>query len=408
MNNGSVAIKFMIPKPLSDISEADLQHLKEAGVEEGKTIEYKRELPGTRDEDKREFLADVSSFANTDGGDILYGADEDRGVITSLMGVSSPDFDIEKSRLESLIRDGIAPRINATLQFVNGSFGRLLVVRVEKSWIGPHRVIFRGHDKFYARTSAGKFALDVGQLRSAFLQSGALSEWITGFRADRIIDISAGRTPVSVEDGAKAVLHIIPLGAFSGELEYDVRLIHKEPFPHSPWGSSTLNSQMTFDGVVVYTPTSDRQVSSFSHFFRNGILEAVTASALVTKHPSGKLVIPHVAFEGTLLNYLPRCFQSLHGLGVHPPVSVSLTLLGMRGLEMATNAFGFSPRANPIREETLVLPGRIVDTFSTPASLILKPMLDRIWNACGLLETPNIDESGAWKASTPLRNFGLR
>lgn len=176
----------MIPKSLNEIAEADIQELKEAGIEEGKTIEYKRECPGTRDDEKREFLADISSFANTEGGDIIYGVDEDKGVITDVLGVSSPDFDAEILRLENLIRDGISPRISTGFRVVPSASRKLLVIRIEKSWIGPHRVIFRGHDKFYARTSAGKFPLDVTQLRSAFLQSATLSEQINGFRLDRI------------------------------------------------------------------------------------------------------------------------------------------------------------------------------------------------------------------------------
>ena len=42
---------------------------------EGRTLDYKRTLPGSTDEEKREFLADVSSFANAAGGDIVYGID---------------------------------------------------------------------------------------------------------------------------------------------------------------------------------------------------------------------------------------------------------------------------------------------------------------------------------------------
>src|SRR5271165_1603151 len=101
---------MIIHKPFGEIAESDILRLKDAGVEEGKTIEYKRELPGAKDEEKREFLADVSSFANTEGGDILYGVDEDQGIITDIVCVSSPDFDAEKLRLENLIRDGISPR----------------------------------------------------------------------------------------------------------------------------------------------------------------------------------------------------------------------------------------------------------------------------------------------------------
>jgi len=158
----------MIPKPSNEITEADIQEIKANGVPEGNDIEYKRELPGTSDEQKREFLADVSSFANTGGGDIIYGVAENQGVITEIAGLSSCDFDVEILRLENLMRDGVAPRMHASLHLVTCAVGNLLIARIERSWNRPHRVTFRGHDKFYARNSAGKFPLDVGQLRTAF------------------------------------------------------------------------------------------------------------------------------------------------------------------------------------------------------------------------------------------------
>ena len=80
-----------------------------------------------------------------------------------------------------------------SLLAVSCSAGKVLVARVEKSWNGPHRIIFRGHDKFYARTSAGKFTLDVAQLLTAFLRTATVAEQINGFRLDRIIDIANDR-----------------------------------------------------------------------------------------------------------------------------------------------------------------------------------------------------------------------
>jgi hypothetical protein len=42
--------------------------------------DYKRDIYGNSENDKREFLADVSSFANTIGGDIVIGIDEASGL----------------------------------------------------------------------------------------------------------------------------------------------------------------------------------------------------------------------------------------------------------------------------------------------------------------------------------------
>jgi predicted HTH transcriptional regulator len=94
-------------------------------ISEGKTIEYKQEIPSTRDEDKREFLADISSFANTEGADIIYGVTEDQGVITDIVGLAG-DLDAEVLRLENLIRDGIAPRMAVASRVVPCAAGKYL------------------------------------------------------------------------------------------------------------------------------------------------------------------------------------------------------------------------------------------------------------------------------------------
>jgi len=392
----------MISKPLNEIAESDIRGLKEAGIEEGKTIEYKRELPGGRDDEKREFLADVSSFANTEGGDVVYGVAEDQGVIIDIVGLSSSDFDAEILRLENLIRDGISPRISTGFRVVPCSSGKLLVIRIEKSWIGPHRVIFRGHDKFYARTSAGKFPLDVNQLRTAFLQSATLSEQIIGFRLDRIVDIANDRAPLPLAKDPKLILHIVPLGALSGQVQFDVTAFHRNPTLHRPWNVSGWDRRMTFDGAMLYTPSNaDGTFKSYTHFFRNGILEAVTTSLLENRQVPGYRLIPHGLFEDEVLEYLPNCFRSLEEIGVRPPASDALTLIGVRGLRMASGAFSLD-RGNEMREDTLIIPGTIVESFSEPAHTILKPMFDRIWNACGLLGSPNFDDKGNW---SPRRGY---
>ena len=163
----------MIPKPINNVAAADIDDLVRNKVPETRTIEYKRELPGSTDSDKREFLADVSSFANTAGGDLLFGVAEMEGLPTKVIGVQSADLDAEISRLDSIIRSGLDPRIRSSVRSINCNNGSVVLIRIEESWFGPHRVIFRGHDKFYARHSTGKYPLDVSELRQAFLQTSA-------------------------------------------------------------------------------------------------------------------------------------------------------------------------------------------------------------------------------------------
>ena len=104
---------YMINKDIDQITEQDLQELIDNEVIEAKTSEYKGELPGGTDSEKKEFLADISSFANASGGDIIYGitSDKNTGKPLELKGLSITNADNEILRLENIIRDGIEPRI---------------------------------------------------------------------------------------------------------------------------------------------------------------------------------------------------------------------------------------------------------------------------------------------------------
>src|SRR5271167_4288535 len=128
----------MISKGLPEITEDDLLGLIANGVSEGRNIDYKRELPKGNDEDKKEFLADVSSFANTAGGDLIFGIEEEKGLPTNIVGVQTADIDLELRRLDSVLASGISPRINYELRAIPLQSGnQVLIVRTQRSWLGP-------------------------------------------------------------------------------------------------------------------------------------------------------------------------------------------------------------------------------------------------------------------------------
>ncbi len=75
-------------KALELVDASDLQTLLENEVPEGKTIDYKEALSGNSDKDRKEFLYDISSFANTSGGHLIFGIKEDGGIPTDIWGAS--------------------------------------------------------------------------------------------------------------------------------------------------------------------------------------------------------------------------------------------------------------------------------------------------------------------------------
>src|SRR5438094_932364 len=136
----------MIAKQRADITEDDNRALIANAVPEGKTIEYKRELPGNSDGDKKEFLADVSSFANTSGGDLVFGVDEAQGIPSDVVELHMADRDQEIRRVDSIIGTGLEPRACYESRVITFRDGKLvLIIRTDRSWSGPHRVVFKSH-----------------------------------------------------------------------------------------------------------------------------------------------------------------------------------------------------------------------------------------------------------------------
>jgi predicted HTH transcriptional regulator len=208
--------------PIDSITEDHLRSLIENQVMELRVIEYKRELPGRSDGDKKEFLSDVCSFANTAGGDLMYGIAESGGTPQHLVGIDADNVDAEISRQASSIRDGIGPRIpgiqHQPVQLENGKY--VLVLRVPRSFARPHVVTYQNHWKFYARTSNGKYQMDVDEVRRAFVLSESVADRIRAFRAERLSQVVSRETPVPVEGTSRVVLHVVPISAFDAPTSF--------------------------------------------------------------------------------------------------------------------------------------------------------------------------------------------
>ncbi len=386
-------------KPLHEVTKADLQELVLNKVRERKTIEYKRSLPGMRYDDKKEFLADASSFANTHGGHLLYGIQAENGIAEELIGIEDTEIDAATARLESMLRDGVRPGLTGVqVHPVRLESGKtVLVLRVGRSWALPHRVTLEGHDKFYGRSTAGKYPLDVPELRALFNLSDSLAERVRTFRAERLSKIGAGDAPVPLVNGPRTVLHMIPFSAFlpggtPAHLKFK-DLNHKCPPIGNPDGTHRLN----FDGLLTYVPESGSDsLRSYVQVFRNGCIEALDAAIIgLYEEHNNRRIIPAVFFEGALIQAVGQYVEAMKHIGAQPPFVIMLSLLDVNGY-VIPDPQGFSGR-HSIDRDNLLLQELLLETFEFNVGKALRPMFDAIWNAAGYAASPNYDEEGHWK-----------
>jgi Putative DNA-binding domain len=211
----------MLPNALDHVVIADLQALCENRVLEGRFLQFKTDAIGARDGEKREFLADVSAFANASGGDLILGIRTKNGAAEEVCGIDLVDPDKEKLRLVSIVRDGLEPRLvgmDIAWLKIEGTRG-VMVIRVPRSWSGPHRVTFLRDMNFFIRNPGGRHSMSVDELRLHFLAGREMAERIRAFRDSRIEAINFKDLPFALRDGPIVAVHFVPLSAVADPMD---------------------------------------------------------------------------------------------------------------------------------------------------------------------------------------------
>ncbi|HZV34674.1 MAG TPA: ATP-binding protein [Verrucomicrobiae bacterium] len=377
---------------LEVMSPADVTALLQGGLNDLRQIEFKPLLPAGTDAGREEFLSDISSFANASGGHIFYGV---------AAGLEKSAVEEARAWLEQIAITGITPRIPGlrfkTLELPDHRF--LLAVRVPKTWVGPHMVVFRQMNRFYSRTPAGRSLLDVGGLRSAFALSESYAEKIRAFRLERINALLNRTLTVRLSEAPKTVLHILPLVSFQAGFRVDLDPIGSgELVMPVPMAARGVISHHNFDGIINFS-SKENYAYSYVQLFRTGCLEAVE-SVLLQPRDERKL-FPGAAFEKEIIQCGNRMIELLRALQIEPPYVVMLSFLGVRDYSMFPGPMKWNPASHQVERDHLFLDEVVIADVTQEFSRALRPAFDQLWNSCGWAKSLNYDQDGNWREATP-------
>ncbi len=401
-------------KALDFITESDLNTLVATQDGEAKSIEYKEKLPNFkapppgRSEVLKEFLADVSSFANAAGGDLVYGVKAVKGVPTEVTGtgVQLPDVDGTVLQLEELIRSHIRPRFPFDIRPVtltDAFKGVVLIVRVRRGFFPPHQITFESDYRFYSRNSAGKYRLDVDELRTLFDLAGSAAERIRNFRAERLARIVSGQTPTPLDTGPKTIIHLVPLGAFDRTSRYDIIPLSEpqslyELRPLAMSGSTSW--RWNLDGLLTWSKDiRSTNADGYVQLFHNGIIEAVDANMIPKPWADtpGKGYIPADRWESTIIEGVLRLVRVQDRLGVGSTIVAMLSVIGVDNFVVDSNRMERKmsvPNNIVIDRNDLIIPEVFIEDQNADIGQVMKPVLDAVWQAAGWPGSLNYTDEG--------------
>jgi hypothetical protein len=381
---------------LDQIDEEDLRRLVEDQVAEGKSIDYKQALPGKADQERREFLHDVSSFANASGGHLVYGVAEEGGFAKEICGVQGINPDRELTRLEEMVRGGLRPRIfGVQFRAIPLEDDRwVLIVKIPKSWNPPHQVTFQSDMRFSARGATGKYLMDVDELRSTLEVSDSIGEKARNFRLARIAKLAAGESHSKATEGGFLVVHFLPLAAFTGRLNLSFPKIDGNwPFGPPPFNGSGFSQNYCFDGFVF--TSGHPETKDYRLYFRNGAMEYVD---FYEKRDDPKdpyrMQLPSAYVEKAVRKCLEHALNTAKQLELDMPAFVSLSLLGMRGWTWSVGDRYFST-STPFDSDPILVTEQLIESLDADLDKVLKLLVDPLWHAAGWEQSPNFI-NGTW------------
>ena len=386
---------MLLGKNFDDIDGETIRSLIESGATESVHLEFKKETYGRADNDKKEFLKDISSFANCLGGHLVIGVEEDGGVARALHPLTGLDVDKELLRLEAIVRTGIEPTVvGLRMKRIPVSGGDVIMVHVSRSHNPPHRVIFRSTNRYYSRSSTGVYELSMEELRRLFGEQQTIEEQARIFIEERFLRIQAGDAamPIPVEKGV-TVMHLVPLPDLGAKRRIDIATMIEHRLNFLPMEAMSTSHRINLDGLNIFQVGTD--CYGYTQIFRDGSLEATSTDLIVER--DGKRFIPSEAFPQIIIESVSAYIDGLRALDVSPPILMGISFLGMSDVELRVdNNWSRLPR--PYERETLHLPHAILTEYRDDGNYesFVAEQMDFLWNAYDFERCFLFDENGNW------------
>lgn len=391
----------VLPVRFDELTIDHLRGLVDASVREDQHIDFKANLPdldGAKGERaKRDLLADVASFANATGGDIVFGVEEGRdgsnkpnGVAVSLAGITLDNVDALERRWIQILETGLDPRLSpkVRLRVIEDGGTKLLVLRVPRSAAGPH--MLKDHGWFYARRGAQNLPISTGELRAAFELSEAWATRVRRFRDERLARIVADDTPIIIDAPDRFVFHLVPMSAPFERTQVDLDQLKKA---QPPVVGSSYGPRFNVEGVAIIPDEKEGRSHSYVQFFRDGALEVVTYAGAATRE--GEFFISR--FERDAIELVGRYLPLLEQAGAPRPFALLFALLGLRGMKPVNpDPYDRRGRGRAADRDLYALPDVLISDDGAELEVVLKPIFDILWQSFGFERSPNFDKAGRW------------
>lgn len=375
------------------LTAIDIQRLVDNGIKETKSLDYKMNLSLSKDSEKKEFLNDITSFYNTDGGCLIFGIEEKKdekgqntGEPERIVGIQIDNKDKLFQQIEDLVRSNTDPAIAFIILHVvevGVNNDKVLILGIPKGLGLPSMVTFNDTNRFYRRKNTGKYLVDIYELNDMFMKNQVLKDKALAYRNERIKKILNRESFPSLDITRFCVIHIIPF-SFLDEKGVEISSAYNMNIGTLmlPMGKrSGATSLYNIDGYAAYDMNTH---SGYMQIIRNGVIELYSTQVFFNQDIQGKTIdcISGEHSYKSIIESISDSLKTLRQFRLEEPFLVSIYFYNMKNLYFCLQ----DGSRRQINYPTISLPFITLTTYDSNLQLALKPLFDILWQCAGMAQ----------------------
>lgn len=202
-------LEAVLGAPIDALTSREIEGLVGKGVSEAFDLDFKGALYGNSDKERRDLCGDVAALANTSGGVIILGVEEDEhATATATPGVDLGDA--ERNRMLQTLASGVAPLPALdviSLPSTDDSARGWWVLAIPRSIRAPHAVVVNEGFRFPVRNGTTIRYLSEPELAARYRQRDREA----GEQAAKLARVVAGSLEcVNREQGPWVLIALVP------------------------------------------------------------------------------------------------------------------------------------------------------------------------------------------------------
>lgn len=208
-------------KSFLDCTESDLNTLIDnTDFRESQYIDYKTTFSildksgADREHAIAEFRSDICSFANAEGGYLIYGIKEKQGVAREIVGVdilngNTDRFELDRRNNLSAIYPKIPSIRFGFIPLSNGKY--VVIIEIKPDYYSPYMHVENEQNyRIYTRGGNGKTTMKYDELRRMFNSSMTFEYELKKFREERITYYKSMSEDADDEYSKFVLVHLVP------------------------------------------------------------------------------------------------------------------------------------------------------------------------------------------------------